>query len=158
MRTDTCTAVFIGGGTSRPGQLPNPLGHTAIAFSGEGVYSFGTGTDPGSSFTDFLNDEAMVRDSTVFFLNTTPEQEQEMIDYLENQSPDINWYPDNCAHRTSAALNAGGVAPPYLNFLDNGDWPAVIANLLSDDPGILYVSVPKGSILPGNFLTGFNPK
>ena len=140
-------------------QGDNPFGHAAIATTGNGVVSFGTGTTFDSNFTDYLNKQATYRDTTLYVLNTTPSQEQAINDYLKTQKgKPINLYPDNCAHRTSAALNAGGAAPPDLMFLDNGDLPAVLGNMLGEDPGNLQISVPKGTTLPPNFLTGFNPK
>jgi RHS repeat-associated protein len=148
------TAVIIGGPTSS-----NPFGHASIGFTGNGIYSFGTGTGLGSSFTEFLNNQATYRNSTVYILNTTPQQEQAMIDYLNKQKgKPLHDYPDNCAHRTSGALNAGGVAPPDLMFLDNGDWPGIIGNLLNDNSGNLQISILKGTMLPPKFLTSFNPK
>jgi RHS repeat-associated protein len=165
------TAVIIGGPSpSGPDNSSgNPFGHASIAFTGNGVYSFGTRTDPGSSLTDFLKKQAGYRDSTVYILNTTPEQEKAMMDYLKKQSPDIQKYPDNCAHRTTEAMKAGGVAPsdltrmPHSDSFDfganvNGNWPSLIGKALQDDPGVLQIAVPKGTTLPPNFLTGFNPK
>ena len=59
------TAVFIGGPSSLPGQLPNPFGHATIAFSGQGTYSFGTVEHFASSFPT-LNDQAAYRGGTVY--------------------------------------------------------------------------------------------
>jgi RHS repeat-associated protein len=165
------TAVIIGGPSpsSPDNSSGNPFGHASIAFTGNGVYSFGTHTDPGSSLTDFLKKQASYRDSTVYILNTTPEQEKAMMDYLKKQNPNIQKYPDNCAHRSAEALKAGGAAPsdltrmPHSDSFDlgenvNGDWPSLIGETLQNDPGVLQISVPKGTTLPPNFLTGFNPK
>ncbi len=165
------TAVIIGGPSpSGPDNSSgNPFGHASIAFTGNGVYSFGTGTDQGSSLTDFLNKQATYRDSTVYILNTTPEQEKAMMDYLKKQKgKPINKYPDNCAHRTTEALKAGGAAPDDLTRMPrsdsfdlgnnvNGNWPSLIGDALNQ-PGNLQIPVPKGTTLPPNFLTGFNPK
>jgi hypothetical protein len=148
------TVVAIG-----HGQGLNVFGHAAIATTGNGVVSFGTGTTFDSSFTDYLNNQATYRDTTLYVLNTTPSQEQAINNYLNTQKgKPINSFPDNCAHRTSAALDAGGVAPPNLMLPGNDDFPSDLANILGGNPGNLQISIPKGTTLPPNFLTGFNPK
>ena len=168
------TAVFVGGPSPADAQNSsgNPFGHAAIAFTGQGIFSFGTPENPGSSFTDFLNNQAKYRDGTVYILNTTPEQEKAMIDYLEKvkqERPKLGRYPDNCAHRTTEALKAGGAAPagltrmPHGDSFDlgknvNGNWPSGIGDALNQEPDILKISVPKGTKLPPNYLIGFNPK
>ena len=94
------TVVSVGLPTSS-----NPFGHVSIATTGNGVVSFGTGTQFGSSFTDYLNNQSTYRSTTLYFLNTTPDQEKAINDYLKTQKgKPINSYPDNCANRTSSAL------------------------------------------------------
>jgi hypothetical protein len=163
------TVVVIGGPSpaSSDNSSGNPFGHASIAVSGNGVYSFGTRKqDIGGSFTDFLNWQATYRDSTLYVLNTTPSQEQKILDYLKKQSPNIEKYPDNCANRVINALGAGGIdltetslaSPigfPIAQRINN--FPDEIAYALGSH-GPLQISFPKGSTLPGSFLTGFNPK
>ena len=64
------TAVVVGGPTSG-----NPFGHVAVGFTGQGVYSYGTNTPLGGSLTDYLKNQSTYRDSTVYILDTTAEQE-----------------------------------------------------------------------------------
>jgi len=166
------TAVIIGGPSPAgpDNSSGNPFGHASIATTGQGVYSFGTGPgDIGANLTDFLNRQATYRDSTVYILNTTPEQEKAINDYLRKQKgKPINKYPDNCATRTSDALKAGGAAPPGLTQMPhsdsfdlgenvNGNWPSGIRDALNE-LGTLKIPVPQGTTLPPNFLTGFNPQ
>jgi hypothetical protein len=165
------TAVVIGGPSPASPEHPsgNPFGHAGIAFTGQGVYSFGSTEPLGSDLTAYLNDEALRRDSTVYILNTTPEQEQAMIAYLKKpKRKPLPRYPDNCAYRTTEALKAGGVAPaglthmPHSDSFDlgenvNGNWPSLIGDAL-EEAGTLQIFVPKGTTLPAKFLTGFNPK
>jgi RHS repeat-associated protein len=158
------TAVIVGLPTSS-----NPFGHAAIATTGNGVVSFGTGTEFGSNLTDYLNNQATYRDSAVYILDTTPEQEKAINDYLKTKKgKPINKYPDNCARRTTDAMKAGGVAPPGLTRMPhsdsfdlgnnvNGYWPSGIGDALNE-LGTLQIPVPQGTTLPPNFLTGFNPK
>ena len=166
------TVVVIGGPSpASPGNSSgNPFGHASIGFTGNGIYSFGTGTAPGSSFTDFLNNQATYRNSTLYVLNTTPQQEQAMIDYLKSQEgKPLQKYPDNCANRTTSALSAGGLdltqtvpaAPSVAIPMEipiNGSFPADIGSALDLNSDVLQISIPKGTTLSPNFLTGFNPK
>jgi uncharacterized protein RhaS with RHS repeats len=153
------TVVVIGGPTSS-----NPFGHSSIGFTGNGIYSFGTGTAPGSSFTDFINNQASYRNSTLYVLDTTPQQEQNMINYLKQQSPKVNPYPDNCAARVNGALNSGEInimTPDAYNIFGEepvDNFPQDIATGLNASTFNLQIQIPKGTTLPGNFLTGFNPK
>jgi len=163
------TVVVVGGPSPASSDNPsgNPFGHASIAVTGGGIYSFGTRKqDIGGSFTDFLDWQSTYRDSTLYVLNTTPSQEQAMLDYLKTQSPNIEKYPDNCANRVINALGAGGinltetslVSPigfPMAQRIDN--FPFEIGYSLGAY-GPLQISFPKGSTLSGNFLTGFNPK
>jgi RHS repeat-associated protein len=47
------TVVIVGGATSG-----NPMGHVAIDFTGQGVYSYGTNTPLGGNLTDYLAKQA----------------------------------------------------------------------------------------------------
>jgi hypothetical protein len=164
------TAVIVGGQASRPGEMPNPFGHIAIATTANGVYSFGTRPeDLGGNLTDYLNWQATYRDSIVYVLNTTPDQERAINDYLKTQKgKPIDRYSDNCAARTKRALEAAGIGDftqPVIGLAGVGtgatvpipNLPLAIANALYD-PGILLIRLPRGTTLAPNFLTGFNPK
>jgi RHS repeat-associated protein len=165
------TAVFVGGPSPADDQNSsgNPFGHAAIAFTGQGVFSFGTPEGLGSAFTDFLNNQAKYRDGTVYILNTTPEQEKAMADYLKKvkqDRPKLGRYPDNCAHRTTGALSAGGIDLTQISLASPIGMPIAVPidNFPSDialalrSMHALQISVPKGGTLPPKFLTGFNPK
>jgi hypothetical protein len=73
----------------------NPVGHTAIAITGKGVFSFGNKTPLGSSTTGYLEREAPRRDQIVTIIKTTPEQDQAAYNALMNQNDKgvINRYP-----------------------------------------------------------------
>ncbi len=111
----------------------NPIGHTSIAVTGNGVYSFGTNTPLGSSTTDFLKMESGRRDQTVTVIKTTPEQDQATVSALMKQDAkgSINVNPDNCSSRSNAALDAAGV--PKASDLSNPITP--ISSLPSNIPG-----------------------
>ncbi|MBU2714126.1 RHS repeat-associated core domain-containing protein, partial [Zooshikella harenae] len=95
----------------------NPIGHSAIAITGHGVYSYGNSTPLGSSTSDYLKREAPRRNTVVTVIPATAEQDKAALNYLK-QYPD-NTLPDwrvglitgeNCATRTSGALSAAGLA------------------------------------------------
>ena len=159
------TVVVYGGGTSG-----NPLGHVAIGFTGQGIYSYGTGingrnpgprTPLGGSFTDYLASQATYRDSTVYILKTTPEQEAlmqaEIVKYKGINLPDPFKDPrgaakDTCATRTQSALEAGGITSILLPFLSPfPDDTAILASLNAANA----VRIPKGGTIP-SYLSTFN--
>ena len=150
------TAVQIG--VRAPGSI-NVFGHAAIATSGQGVYSFGTTTAPASSFSDYLASQAGYRDSMVYVLPTTPEQEKLINDYLSPLEDDLPSFPgkdsgDNCAARTNEALKNAGI-----NIGNNGtpaDLQRVLEKMVNDGKALRF-SVPRGST-PNNAWETFNPR
>jgi RHS repeat-associated protein len=141
------TAVIIGGPTSG-----NPFGHAAVATTGKGVYSAGTGTPYGSNLTDYLNKQATYRDSTVYILNTTPEQERiirEHMARLPNRLPSVTGDPkgawgDNCAVRIRDALLEAGIPLGLIprNSPFPGDLGLGVRALSRAE-----VSVPRGTVI-----------
>lgn len=155
------TAVVYGAATSS-----NPFGHVAIAMTGQGVYSFGTPNDPGSSFTDYLASQAGYRNSLVYIIKTTPEQEQAMLNYVKSLNPRLPRVPsadsnDTCAVRTNEAMRRAGMYDPRdpissQIFGNSSPFPidsAVTAKAYSSET----VLIPKGTTtFPASF-NGFNP-
>jgi len=78
------------------------------------VFSFGNDTDLGSSLTKYLEREAPRRNTTVFRIQTTAEQEAAILEYLRQftRRNAVGVYPDNCVNRTNLALRAGQVDIP----------------------------------------------
>jgi RHS repeat-associated protein len=115
------TAVIIGGPTNG-----NPFGHAAVATTGNGVISFGTRTAPRTNLTDYLADQSQRRSSTVYILNTTPEQERRIRDkmmsyYRKNggRLPDpfsdlSGAWEDTCATRVRDSLIAAGIPISFI--------------------------------------------
>jgi RHS repeat-associated protein len=156
------TAVIVGGAAGW-----NFAGHVAIAFTGQGVYSYGTGTPFGSSLTAYLASQAAYRSSAVYILNTTPEQEQRMSAYLNgNYSPQsgqrYSIFNHDCGTAVNGALGsvgigddaivgaaqAGGIMLPQL--------PSTAGFIGSTYPGASVIEVPQGAAVPGS-LSSFNP-
>lgn len=106
-----------------------------------------------------MNKQAGRRDSMVYVLPTTPEQEKTINDYLNSLKDDLPSVPsedsrDNCASRTNNALNKAG-----LN-VGNNQTPAQLQRALEKmvkDGNALRFSVPKGSS-PSDAWQAFNPR
>ena len=151
------TAVIVGLPTSG-----NPFGHVAIAFSGEGIYSFGTNTPLGASLTDYLATQSSYRNSEVILLDTTPAQEQTMIQSLESKAnkplPDpkknaVAALHDTCATRTRDALAAAGISSIFA--WPNSPFPSDVA-ITAEMNGFQAYSLPLGASIPSQ-LSVFNP-
>jgi hypothetical protein len=139
------TAVVVNKSTSG-----NPFGHAALAVTGGGVYSFGNTTPLGSSLTDYLAREAARRDTEIRIIETTTEQERQILDYLRRQKDDVGYF-DNCSVRSTNALRAGGVQIPYGNPL----FPEILRRTMDSLPGTT-VTIPRYGDVP-SILHQFNP-
>lgn len=148
----------------------NPIGHTAVAITGKGVFSFGTAeangslTKLGGSTTDFLSNQSGRRDQTITIIKTTPEQDAAAATALMKQDAKgpINLYPDNCASRSNAALDAAGVPQKtYSTPVDDipaqdTSMPGTTGARAQATPGAQTIVIPKGGSVPGQ-MQQFNP-
>ena len=93
----------------------NVFGHLALATTGQGVQSVGNGDNAGRNYshastTSYLASQAKLRDTLLFTVRTTAEQEQKINAYLDSRANvRSDEYADNCAARTSEALRAAGL-------------------------------------------------
>ncbi len=172
--TGLVTAVVIGDSTlavGTGGVTGNPFGHAAVAVSGQGVYSFGTGlADVGGGMRNYLEKQADYRNSTVYLLNTTPGQERKILESLKKaDTKPLQKFSDNCSLRSSNALAAAGIGlmnkiPTSYGFpllAPVSPFPKSLERALQDsasDLGIISIEVPKGSALPETMFQGFDPK
>jgi len=152
------TAVSIGRPTKN-----NPFGHTAIAFTGKGVYSYGTGREPGSSFSKYLGKQAAYRNTKVYILDTTPKQEAKMlaeikryknIDLPNPKKDPISALGDTCASRTQKSLEAGDVDSVFVPFKSPLPGDTEIIAIQNSDKSI---NVKQGDSVPKVFEK-FNKK
>jgi RHS repeat-associated protein len=154
------TAVIINGPTNG-----NPFGHTAIAVTGSGVYSYGNGTGLGSSFTGYLSREAPRRNSSVIVINTTPQQEARILAGLKGTSDNLPpWIfgkipdpTDTCATRTKGALEQGGMGDPYSMPPSFPSDVAGQAAFWQQALGGSVISIPQNSTAFPSILNQFNP-
>lgn len=149
----------------------NPIGHTAIAITGAGVYSFGNTTAAGSSLKEYVLRESPRRNSKIYIVKTTPEQDTAALNYLNSHS-DTKLpsdfasiaYADNCSTRSNAALSAAGIPYPYEVDMATG-LPLVIlpsqpgsAGYRAISNGAIEVSVPRDTQHIPAELDQFEPK
>lgn len=105
----------------------NPLGHTAIAITGRGVYSMGNADAErqqdrnnnilGGGVKDYLEREIPRRDTTLIIIKTTAAQDAAAAAALMDMAKtrpmlqsDVNLAADNCSTRVNEALDAAGIA------------------------------------------------
>jgi hypothetical protein len=101
-------AVFYGFPQSK-----NVFGHAAVAVTGRGVYSYGTIEPLGSSFTDYLRNQAAYRDSLIYILPTTQAQDDAFIKaFMEARKKGGDAVRNNCADMVGAGLKAAGLIKP----------------------------------------------
>lgn len=107
------------------GITSNPIGHTAIAITGRGVYSSGNARDEpqatenkdivGGSVEDYIRRELPKRDTTLIIIKTTPQQDAAAAGMLEAiagsgvQLEAETITLDNCSIRVNKALDAAGI-------------------------------------------------
>jgi RHS repeat-associated protein len=148
----------------------NPIGHTAIAVTGHGVYSFGNEVALGSSLAGYLLREAPRRNTVVYVIKTNSEQDAAALAYLTQGFPQpLGKISDNCSSRSNAALDAAGitrlVADPRFSALLGGGIPMHgltnqpgTAGLRAATAGAVSFQVPKGSMLVPLDLQPFEPR
>ncbi len=132
----------------------NPVGHTAIAITGQGVYSSGNKTNRGSSLLDYLKREAPRRDTTVHVIKTTPQQDAAALKNLEksHKMKDLPYTNGNCSDISNSALDAAGIVDTATPNI----WPGS-AGARATAVGAAPYSIPKMSKTFPTALDQFNP-
>ncbi|MFN7963318.1 MAG: RHS repeat-associated core domain-containing protein [Thermoanaerobaculia bacterium] len=104
-------AVIEGGPTEG-----NPIGHTAVAISGAGLFSFGNGVELGSSVVQYVRDQAPRRFQAIYIIHTMSQQDAAALAYLRSFASwklPPGWLnallKDNCSVRSIRALDEAGV-------------------------------------------------
>jgi RHS repeat-associated protein len=123
MKTDPLgleTYVIIGYPTSG-----NPFGHVAIGFpKTNSVFSFGTDPRYSTSLDSYLEHQSTYRNSVVYSIPTTPQQEQCIAACLSASYPPLpsptndsgGALQDNCATRSNNCLHQCGVGSKYSSY------------------------------------------
>jgi RHS repeat-associated protein len=138
----------------------NPIGHTAIAITGHGVFSRGNEVAPGSSLAGYLAREAPRRNTTVTVIRTTPEQDAAALASLQSSFPrPLGKIWDNCASSSNEALDAAGI--PNRPFGRSpvpypGNLPGT-AGMRAREAGGTPFTIPQGSTAIPSGLSQFEP-
>lgn len=133
----------------------NPIGHTAVGISGHGVFSYGNSTPQGLDIGDYLLREAPRRDTTVYVIPTTPEQDAAAFAAIVKDQ-NLGVFTDNCSSRSNDILDAAGFPRPNPNpmLIDNGPMPFLpdlpgSAGQRAKAAGARQFVIPKGTkVLP----------
>jgi RHS repeat-associated protein len=145
----------------------NPIGHVAIAVTGEGIFSKGTKKfQPGASPSEYIADQLSKRDVTLTRLKTSRAQDQAAIDAFRKifrQPYDL--YSSSCVTAARAALTAAGFEPSKLLSLlsylsgkpapDYGPTPASVSYLASEQDGAVTQTFQKGQSVPSGMTDQF---
>lgn len=142
----------------------NPIGHTAIAVTGAGVYSYGNNTPAGSSLATYVLSQATERNTTIYILSTTPEVDAAVIQY-EQQYPNTRlpgdfwsiFFSNNCSVRANGALDAAGVPYPIFNGSTVPPSQPGSAGFRAMAAGATVISIPRGTTTVPPELLQFEP-
>lgn len=136
------TLVLAGGATDG-----NPSGHTAMVFTENGIYSYGKSHDFERNTSAYLEDQDKYRHTTVYRLNTTPDQEQEMKKYINRNyfnKSDYNIVNHNCATMASEALLQANISQDAMNSLiSQGMYPELPPTI----GAVMMMAGYKGTLL-----------
>jgi hypothetical protein len=141
----------------------NVFGHASMATTGNGIYSYGTNTNLGSSVTDFVTSQSNYRSQTLYVIKTTPEQDKKIQNYLSQfKNKNQIGLSNNCAARTLDALYAAGIDPlgemmkinPYMTP-PSVMTPSDLGLALKLMPGVQSYTIPQNGAIP-DFLSQFN--
>jgi RHS repeat-associated protein len=157
----------------------NPVGHTAIAITGRGVFSFGNGdtlaTDNkrnilGGNLSEYLDRETKRRDTLLYIIKTTPDQDaaiERKLREIARDEPalaqDKNLALDNCSSRSNRGLDAGGIPRglpgDLLTWPMNSRIPGSAGHRASMNSGLSDgVLIPQGAGWQPRGLGEFMPK
>ncbi|HEV2538739.1 MAG TPA: RHS repeat-associated core domain-containing protein [Frateuria sp.] len=146
-------ALVITGGMK---SFTNPFGHVANAVTGAGVFSYGNNTNLGSNVLAYLQSQAASRNQVVTYIPTSPAQDAQMLAfYALHPGRNSVGIIDNCAARTSQALNVGGVSAPNTHF------PFPLSGGVGELPGTQQFFIPQGGPIPQallDILPSFEPR
>jgi RHS repeat-associated protein len=119
----------------------NPIGHTAIMITGAGVYSSGNATHSGSSVTGYLLRESGRRDTTVYVIKTTPQQDAKALAVLRknHKYKGLPLTSGNCSDLSNAALDAAGIPNTPLPNVIPGS-----AGARAEAAGAAVYHLPRG--------------
>jgi hypothetical protein len=152
--------LYIYNGPTFPANGNNPFGHSGVALPGQGIYSYGNNTKPGSSTTAYLKRQSAIRSTAVVIVPTTQAQENSLGAYF-SQFPDPNSginYAHTCAARLSGGfLSAGMMKNQFVRSPQAHGFPYSQYSSVQAIPGAKTIIIPKGGAVPAD-LNRFDPE
>jgi hypothetical protein len=136
----------------------NIFGHSAIAVTGSGTFSYGTGvgTPLGMSTAQFLSDQSAMRNLAITVIPTTPEQDAAALQYLHDHPDEMGVGKlDNCASRTQGAITAAGIKLPTEGLMPDTPLDTELAAAALLNAHTVYI--PQGGAIPYTTIGQFNP-
>lgn len=133
----------------------NPIGHTAIGVTGHGVASSGNSTPLGSSVTGYIHEQSGRRDTTVYIIPTTPEQDAAAWEELKNNYKyrGLPYTNGNCSDLSNDALTKAGIDDTLMPNIYPGS-----AGARARNAGATPIVIPKNSPSVPSNLIPFNPR
>ncbi|MEN9912340.1 MAG: hypothetical protein RI956_784, partial [Pseudomonadota bacterium] len=133
----------------------NPIGHTAIGVTARGIASSGNSTPLGSNITDYIQNQSGRRDTTIYIIPTTPEQDAAAWEELKNNYkyrglPYIN---GNCSDLSNDALTKAGIDDTLMPNIYPGS-----AGARAKNAGAKPIVIPKNSPSVPSVLIPFNAR
>jgi RHS repeat-associated protein len=140
----------------------NPIGHTAIGITGYGIFSFGNDVPLGSDIGAYLKRESTRRNTTVWVIKTTPQQDASAADRARSLTGSLGILTNNCSTRSHQILDAANIPnPDYGTTIDGTPVPAYYAlpgtaGYRAHANGGRRFSIPQGGSVPSDLLQILN--
>jgi hypothetical protein len=141
----------------------NPFGHSGIAVTGSGLYSFGNSTALQSSVTGYLEQQAQIRSTTLVILPTSSSEEQKILTYFQKfpqnfLDPNAGITNTNtCATLTGNALLSAGLLTQQLGGTPGAlIFPYSQLQFVRQIPGAILLTILRNGQVPA-IVNQFNP-
>lgn len=80
----------------------NPFGHTAVAVSNAGVFSYGNNTPIGTDLSEYIDREASRRETRILVIPTMSAQDAQVLELLRAMNSRMSGnLKDNCSTRSN---------------------------------------------------------
>lgn len=134
----------------------NPFGHTAIALSNSGLYSFGNSVALGTSVTKYLSNQLEIREMWAVLIPVSNEQAQRAMIYLgqfpknrPNEGIDL---VTTCATRTGNVLRMAGLGKEQMVMQPEAyGFPVSQYKMVRSLPKANVLHLPQKSKVPSLF-------
>ena len=144
-------------GVKKPDSI-NLLGHSAVALTGLGMYSFGNDTPLGMSTSEYIGKQSRLRDQVITFIPTTPEQDKQMQNYVAqfvdsklSGSDFENILINNCADHSIAIMDAAKIlTDEQVAFFSTPGTlltPSTVSLMAKSIPNAVQIKLPQNGVI-----------